>query len=313
MKKITAVVVTYNRASLLNHCLETLNQQLYPVFRVILVDNCSTDQTQQLAEEWMKKKKGWIRYERLPENVGGAGGFCHGFACAIEEQPDWIFIMDDDAAPEESYLKEIMIAADAHPQISCLIGTEYVGTTSRRAYGGRRRLVDRNTLKEVQIPEEEYKKDVFYIDSLAFVGPVIRYDLLQKTGLPDKDFFIYYDDTDYSFRLRQNSRIMCVSKARINHRTDFARDVIEEGRAEWRQFYMYRNGLMLKKRYIQNPKYRKKELLRAYYHKIKDLIQMRKKNEINKAECARLMYLITRATIDVMRSKLGKVDYVKHK
>lgn len=76
---------------------------------------------------------------------------------------------------------------------------------------------------------------------------------------------------------------------------------------------MYRNGLMLKKRYIQNPKYRKKELLRAYYHKIKDLIQMRKKNEINKAECARLMYLITRATIDVMRSKLGKVDYVKHK
>lgn len=311
MKKVYAVVVTYNRSALLKRCLHSLEKQKYPVDKVIIIDNCSTDDTGEVVKNFMEHQQNWIIYHKLSENYGGAGGFYEGFLCASKLEPDWIVVMDDDAAPCEDYLQEIMRYAEKYKSIGCFIGTEYVGTTGRRAYGGRRRVADHRTLREEIVKEEEYNTP-FFIDSFTFVGPVIKIEIVKKTGLPDKDFFIYYDDTDYSMRMRRHTEIMCIPSARINHRTDFEQDVVIEGQKEWRKFYMYRNGLMVKKRYIKNPFFRFKEVIKTYLAEVKRTLILTKTGQKSRRDAIRYILIVTRATGQVISGKLGKVEYINY-
>lgn len=51
------------------------------------------------------------------------------------------------------------------------------------------------------------------------MGCIISRDILEKIGLPEKDYFIYYDDTEYSLRVRKYTDIINVSGAVIIHKT----------------------------------------------------------------------------------------------
>jgi len=75
---VAAVVVTYNRKSLLMRCLLALLRQTRPLQKIIVVDNASTDGTrEELAQEGYLDESA-IEYVRLEHNTGGAGGFHTG-------------------------------------------------------------------------------------------------------------------------------------------------------------------------------------------------------------------------------------------
>src|SRR5688500_13373643 len=94
---VSAVVLTYNRKALLAECLRALLAQTLPVDRVLVVDNASTDGTEELlrAEGLLER----VAYLRLERNLGSSGGFNRGVAAAREGGWDWLWIMDDDAEP----------------------------------------------------------------------------------------------------------------------------------------------------------------------------------------------------------------------
>lgn len=70
--KINCVVVTYNRLSLLKECLSALENQTYPIQRIVIVDNCSTDGTSEFLDSLTDTRYLIIHSK---ENIGGAGGF----------------------------------------------------------------------------------------------------------------------------------------------------------------------------------------------------------------------------------------------
>ena len=103
MKKVAAVVVTYNRKKLLKSCIENLLNQTFKI-DVIVIDNMSTDGTREMLEDFIATKK--IIYHSTGKNIGGAGGFYHGVKMAYEDDYDWIWIMDDDAFPTKTCLEK---------------------------------------------------------------------------------------------------------------------------------------------------------------------------------------------------------------
>ena len=72
-KKIVACIVTFNRKEKLKNCIEALLAQIYTDFKIVIVDNASTDGTQSSLAEYIKDKK--IEYYNTGKNLGGAGGF----------------------------------------------------------------------------------------------------------------------------------------------------------------------------------------------------------------------------------------------
>ena len=72
MNKIVALVVTYNRKQLLKENIEALLNQNNNEFDILIVDNASTDGTEELVKSFENNR---IIYENTGANLGGAGGF----------------------------------------------------------------------------------------------------------------------------------------------------------------------------------------------------------------------------------------------
>ena len=109
---VAAVVVTFNRKELLCECLDALLAQTFPVSRIVLVDNASTDGTYELLAEKGYLERGIFDYFRLPINSGGAGGFHEGVKRAYEAGFDWLWLMDADVEPMPGALERMISYAN---------------------------------------------------------------------------------------------------------------------------------------------------------------------------------------------------------
>ncbi|MDR1852115.1 MAG: glycosyltransferase [Propionibacteriaceae bacterium] len=106
--QVAAVVVTYNRRDMLGVCLDALLGQSVGDFGIVVVDNGSTDDTSSLVAQYKDPR---VRYYNTGANLGGAGGFNWGMKQAIADGYEYLWLMDDDVAPEPTALAEL-IAAD---------------------------------------------------------------------------------------------------------------------------------------------------------------------------------------------------------
>lgn len=244
---IIAVVVTYNRRELLKrniHCL----QQNAPVSSIVVVNNGSTDGT----AEWLDAQPGLTVIHQ--PNVGGSGGFYTGIQHAFRAGADWIWCMDDDVFPRADCLehllqyagnKDIGILAPRRLQegkIFCHDFQEY-NLTNPFASMYRQRLSKQTVTEPVEIK------------GTAFEGPFIRREVVERIGLPNKELFIFCDDTDYCLRTVQAGyKILYVPSALMDKEKFFSDDSWSQRsqKKKWKRFYQVRNSTYLNHRYGQN-------------------------------------------------------------
>ena len=104
--RVAVVVVTYNRKALLVECLEALLNQTHAPERILVIDNAATDGTPELLAQMGLLNEPSIWYQRLEENLGGAGGFEIGMRLAYSHLDcDWFWLMDDDTIPTPAALE----------------------------------------------------------------------------------------------------------------------------------------------------------------------------------------------------------------
>jgi GT2 family glycosyltransferase len=204
---VTAFVLTRNRKALLVECLRALLPQ---ADRVIVVDNASGDGTQEtLAAEGLLDR---IDYHRSDENTGGAGGYRRGVELALETDADWIWLMDDDAEPRAGSLQALLAAPEAADPRTAALATSVVhpdGTVDpmhRCRYG--------EVITPLPLPYEGHPA----VDCASFVGLLVRADAVRAAGLPEAEFFLGYDDAEWSLRLRRHGEIRLVPEAEMLHK-----------------------------------------------------------------------------------------------
>ena len=106
MEKAIAVVVTYNRLALLTECITALRNQTRPLDAILVINNGSTDDTQQ----WLAQQPDIINIYQ--NNLGSSGGFSTGIQWAYKNGYAWIWCMDDDGYPKEDALYNLLVADD---------------------------------------------------------------------------------------------------------------------------------------------------------------------------------------------------------
>jgi hypothetical protein len=275
--KIAAVVVTFNRKRLLSECLNALKNQTYQLDAIFIVDGPSTDGTSEalLEKEYIKKLPSqnhegfsWetegiiyspakdrsinIFYIKLYEDVGGAGGFYEGIKRAYEKDYEWIWLMDDDAEPNEDALEKLVDGIQKIKQVfggkigfACSKVAWSDGSTHKRHIPAIKPIIE-------GIPFNSFEDlGALIVKSSTFVSVLISRKAIEDVGLPIRQFFIWYDDIEYTERIT-NSRylglyiknsVVC-HKTKVNY-VDFLSD--DEGNA-WKYFYSTRNRLYLFKR-----------------------------------------------------------------
>lgn len=213
---VAAVVVTYNRKALLKRCLDAIFAQSRRVDRLFVIDNCSTDGTPDFLEKEGFLQEPVVEYVRLPENMGGAGGFHEGMKLAYEQGYDWMWVTDDDGVPMPDALSRLVESPCGAQLRGCTVlrednpsGEELAcGITTAqgvaRGVGDLERLSDRDRAVDVLC--------------LPFNGVLISREVVLRTGLPRREFFLWGDDTEYFLRARRAGfRAVAILDARFLH------------------------------------------------------------------------------------------------
>ena len=244
---IIVVVVTFNRLELLKRNIECLRMNK-PVSSILVVNNGSTDGTR----EWLDTQTDLKTVHQ--ENVGGSGGFHTGIEYAYQMGADWIWCMDDDVFPRDTCLEELLkVTKDDNIGI----------LAPRRLMDGKIFCHDFqaynlwNPFASMYTRRLENDKVNTPVDiqGTAFEGPCIRREVVERIGLPNKDLFIFCDDTDYCLRAVQTGfRIVYVPSALMDKQKFFSDDSWSERsrKKKWKRFYQIRNSAYLNHHYGRN-------------------------------------------------------------
>ncbi len=188
------VVVTYNRSQLLTRLLTSISAMDPKPGHVVIVDNASSDDTTQVVESFRDTIGTDIVYRRLETNTGGSGGFSAGVETAYGIGSEWLWLMDDD----------VEVIPDGLARMGAW-GERFQSVQGRRYdYDGSEFYWQYRLSIPLGIPipfapagfgASGFKE----MNSGCFEGMFIHRDIVQKIGLPDPRFFIYWDDSVYGW------------------------------------------------------------------------------------------------------------------
>lgn len=197
--RIAAVVVTYNRAIKLSKVIDCICAQELVPGRIFVVDNASTDNTQDMIAA---RRDPRIEYVKLSENRGGAAGFNLATRLAYEGGFEYVWLMDDDGYPEPGALRILVESIEEFPQ---RFGVEpaFACSNVRWTNGD---LCEMNTPATAWDWPRFYSDDlpVILVNSCSFVSVLIPRRSIKQHGLPIKDYFIWFDDAEYTQRLARH-------------------------------------------------------------------------------------------------------------
>jgi glycosyltransferase involved in cell wall biosynthesis len=219
VSRVVAVVVTYNRKQLLVDCLEALARQTHPVDRVVLVDNASSDGTEEHVRAGGVADRIRIDYLRLARNGGGAEGFHHGVRAALDGDHDWMWLMDDDCEPRGDCLERLLASEPAARPDTAVVAPVVRGAGDELLPINRGSVRPRWFVAPLQqAPPEAHDEPATPIDFCSFVGPLVRTEAARGIGLPMREMFIRFEDVEYLGRLGPRRRMWLIGPAEIVHR-----------------------------------------------------------------------------------------------
>lgn len=248
---IVAVVVTYNRLELLKRVVEALHTQTIHIDKIIIVNNGSTDGT----KEWLDTQNALHIIHQ--ENVGGAGGFHKGISEAMATSAEWIWCMDDDVFPQADCLENLLkhYKTEDNTGILCpkrlMNGKVFISETRKHNLSNPFKYIYDDSLKEEML----YNNETVEIEGMAFEGPLIKREVVERIGFPNKDFFILYDDTEYSYRAvlagYKVKVVSCAVMDKYNHQNCLSkREALIKNK--WKLKYHFRNTAYFCHKYGKN-------------------------------------------------------------
>ena len=255
---VAVVVVTYNRADLLERMLVGLGALERLPDAVIVVDNASSDHTQAVLAAATNPG---LQVVCTEDNLGGAGGFHLGVRTAYRAGFDRIWLMDDDVVPAPDCLT-VLMALDE----DCLMAVreDTAGRLVEKAathFDLRNPLTIRpkTSMVETDFVSRDRMPELVEVENVAFEGFMLRRTVVDAIGLPDPSYFIFYDDVDFAIRARRAGfRIWAARDAVLVRQLPFDQQHDLSG---WKGYYMYRNLFVVHLRYGENALVRRKPWL----------------------------------------------------
>ena len=185
---VTIGLPVYNGASLCRIAIESVLAQTYPNFELLISDNCSTDETEEVCREYAQRDSR-VRYTKTERNLGSAGNFCRTAELARGQYFRWI-AHDDSIHPD--FIAECLAIAEADPEIISV--APIIEIVDRAAgmkrqsvvsYTGRRRWSSNRLEQYAQMMEElaycETHSDGLFM--VAYLFALHRLSLLRRTRL----------------------------------------------------------------------------------------------------------------------------------
>ncbi|WP_307793073.1 glycosyltransferase family 2 protein [Microbacterium stercoris] len=237
---VAAVVVTFNRLEKLKTVIASIEAQTHPVEKLLIIDNASTDGTGEYLAGLSSSAP--VEVVSMEKNSGGAGGFAEGMIRGYASGADHVWIMDDDCYPQPEALANLVRGFD---EAVAELGGEVPFACSVVEFTD-------GSICEMNNPVPTWdwgrllvkgQRNVM-VTACSFVSVLIPRWAIAKHGVPYRDYFIWFDDREYTLRLTRACPGVQVLDSTVIHDMGDNRGVnfaMVDAKSLWKFSYGVRN------------------------------------------------------------------------
>jgi hypothetical protein len=212
--QVSCIVLNWNGWQDTIECLDALKQSSYPHLTVIVVDNGSTDDS--VAR--IRAAHANTLLLESGENLGFAGGNNIGIRHALSHGAEYIWLLNNDTKPNSNAIAALVAKALTDPGLGAIASICYYAdapSTVQIWAGGRVNLWIGYAHNSTVPRRDEW------FDSLNGASLLITRPALERAGLLDEGFFLYWEDTEFCLRLRKNGwRIAAAPDSHVLHKVN---------------------------------------------------------------------------------------------
>ncbi len=243
---ISIITVNYNQAAVTCALLDSIRRQEYTEVEVIVVDNASREN----PEEMLLTNYPEIKYVRSERNLGFAGG---NNLALPEATGDYLFFINNDAELTHgclSQLIDLLKNTSGSGIVSPLICyyplegeiqpiVQYAGMTPVHPITARNRMIGQG---ETANGRFQKATPTAYAHGAAMMMPR---EVLEKVGPMAEEFFLYYEELDWCERIRRAGYSIWVEpRARVYHKESLTVQAL----GALKTYYLYRNRIYFMRR-----------------------------------------------------------------
>lgn len=250
---VAIIVVNWNNAEDTLACINSIKDLDYKDCKTFIVDNGSTDNSVELLQKEIDRLEDNTELIISKENLGFSGGNNLAIKQAMSEGYQLFWLINNDTEfPKDSLTN--LVQGLINNQDAGMVGSKiyYYGTKSIWYAGG---FIDPDTGKGSSIGRDEEDcgqyNDVKETDYITGCSLLIKKSVIDRVGLLEDGFFLYYEDTDWSLRVRSAGwKCIYIPQSIVEHKV--GRSTEGGYSAPFLSYYNLRNRYLMTKR---NPQF----------------------------------------------------------
>ena len=213
MPTTTVVIPNYNGMKFLPACMESLKNQDYKDFEILMIDNASADE----SVSWMEEHYPEVPLVKNETNLGFSGAVNQGIELA---KTPYVILLNNDVEVDPGYVGAMVRAMESDPKIFS-VSAKMIRFYERELMDDAGDLMNligwafqRGIARDVKL----YEKDMVPVFSACAGAAIYRKEVFDRIGTFDLMHFAYLEDLDVGYRARLYGykNVYC-SKAIVYH------------------------------------------------------------------------------------------------
>jgi len=195
------ILVNWNGKDVTLECLRSLNGISYRNFKIVVVDNASSDGSAQTIRDEFPN----VAVLEMQQNLRFAGGTNAGLRYAMDHGAELLLLLNNDTTVDREFLNAMVSRILSADKIGMVAPKIYYDNDPQRIWfaGGRISMWSGTMrhvgLREVDRGQHDQPREIEYASGCCILT---RTSVVRETGLLDESYLMYTEDADWSIRLR---------------------------------------------------------------------------------------------------------------
>ena len=222
--KVAIIIVNWKQYELTKSCLSTLKSSKFNDFQIILIDN----ESNQKDLNDLKNQFDQVKTFTSEKNLGFTGANNIGINYAIKNQFEYVMLLNNDTEIDKNFINPLLEAFQKYNKLGAVqpvIMNFYQNKKVWNAGGNLNKFFGYTSV--IKKPKYINRK----IDWITGCCILIKTVVIKKVGLLDENFFAYYEDVDWSIRIKKAGYDLAVVKSSLiyHHGSKASKNESSEG------------------------------------------------------------------------------------
>lgn len=202
---VVILVLNWNNPTDTAACLESVARLRYANFKVVVVDNGSTDD----SVVQLRRRFPMTEILETGANLGYAEGNNVGIRHALALGAEYVFVLNNDTTVSPTLLSELVELAEAHPQagmigpaVYCMEPDDMLFATGSFIDWAQGNTWNRDMFMPVEAGSGPARAE--QVDFVGGCGVLVRRAAIETAGLLNAHYYLNYEDVEWAVRIRRH-------------------------------------------------------------------------------------------------------------